>query len=52
MILPTDTTRAQMDGLLAAREPGSVSIYVPTSPTRREDIPGDGAVAAILRHEL
>src|SRR5262245_976404 len=38
MILPTDIpTRAQLDGLLGAREPSSVSIYVPTSPSSRGD---------------
>jgi hypothetical protein len=36
MILPTDIpTRAQMDRLLAAREPSSVSIYLPTNPASR-----------------
>jgi hypothetical protein len=36
MILPTDVpTRAQLDRLLAAREPWSVSIYLPTSPSSR-----------------
>ena len=39
MILPTDIpTRAQLDGLLAAREPWSVSIYVPTDPSSRGDV--------------
>jgi hypothetical protein len=38
MILPTDTpTRAQLDRLLAAREPSSVSIYLPTNPASRGD---------------
>src|SRR5262245_50468322 len=38
MILPTDIpTRAQLDGLLAADDPWSVSIYVPTSPSSRGD---------------
>src|SRR5499426_1317590 len=38
MILPTDIpTRAQLDRLLAAREPSSVSIYVPTDPASRGD---------------
>jgi hypothetical protein len=33
MILPTDIpTRAQLERLLAAREPSSVSIYLPTDP--------------------
>ena len=37
-ILPTDIpSRAQLDGLLAAREPWSVSIYLPTSPSSRGD---------------
>jgi Bacterial archaeo-eukaryotic release factor family 11 len=36
MILPTDVpTHAQLGRLLAAREPSSVSIYLPTSPTSR-----------------
>ena len=36
MILPTDfPTRAQLERLLAAREPWSVSIYLPTSPSSR-----------------
>ena len=36
MILHTDVpTRAQMARLLAAREPSSVSIYLPTSPSSR-----------------
>src|SRR5262249_28538492 len=36
MILPTDVpTRAQLDWLLAAREPSSVSIYLPTNPASR-----------------
>jgi hypothetical protein len=38
MILPTDIpTRAQVDALLEAREPSSVSLYVPTSPSSRGD---------------
>src|SRR5262245_26177526 len=38
MILPTDIpTRAQLDRLLAAREPSSVSIYLPTDPSSRGD---------------
>jgi hypothetical protein len=38
MILHTDVpTRAQLDQLLAAREPSSVSIYLPTSPSSRGD---------------
>jgi len=38
MILPTDVpTRAQVERLLAAREPSSVSIYLPTSPASRGD---------------
>ena len=38
MILHTDVpTRAQLDRLLAAREPWSVSIYLPTSPSSRGD---------------
>jgi hypothetical protein len=38
MILPTDIpTRAQLEGLLAARVPQSVSIYLPTSPSSRGD---------------
>ncbi|HMF04891.1 MAG TPA: hypothetical protein VKH17_08770, partial [Acidimicrobiia bacterium] len=38
MILPTDSpTRAQVDGLLDARDPWSVSIYLPTSPASRGD---------------
>src|SRR5215471_180988 len=38
MILPTDIpTRAQVDDLLAARVPQSVSIYLPTSPSSRGD---------------
>ena len=38
MILPADIpTRAQLDGLLAARVPRSVSIYLPTSPSSRGD---------------
>jgi hypothetical protein len=38
MILPTDIpTRAQVDDLLEAREPWSVSIYFPTSPSSRGD---------------
>ncbi|HEX6762810.1 MAG TPA: hypothetical protein VF094_08425 [Gaiellaceae bacterium] len=36
MILPTDIpTRAQLGRLLAAREPSSVSIYLPTTPSSR-----------------
>ena len=36
MILPTDVpTRAQVERLLAAREPSSVSIYLPTNPASR-----------------
>src|SRR5215471_76529 len=36
MILHTDVpTRAQLDRLLAAREPASVSIYLPTLPSSR-----------------
>jgi hypothetical protein len=36
MILPTDIpTRAQLERLLAAREPSSVSIYLPTNPSSR-----------------
>lgn len=36
MILPTDVpTRAQVERLLAAREPASVSIYLPTDPASR-----------------
>src|SRR5215468_7540996 len=36
MILPTDIpTRAQLERLLAAREPSSVSIYLPTNPASR-----------------
>src|SRR5215472_10249172 len=36
MILPTDIpTRAQLERLLAAREPSSVSIYLPTTPASR-----------------
>jgi Bacterial archaeo-eukaryotic release factor family 11 len=36
MILPTDVpTRAQVERLLAAREPSSVSIYLPTDPVSR-----------------
>jgi hypothetical protein len=36
MILPTDIpTRAQLERLLAAREPSSVSIYMPTNPASR-----------------
>src|SRR5262245_39863249 len=36
MILPTDVpTRAQLERLLAAREPSSVSIYLPTTPSSR-----------------
>ena len=38
MILPTDIpTRAQLERLLAAREPWSVSIYLPTNPSSRGD---------------
>src|SRR5262245_14641247 len=38
MILPTDIpTRAQLDGLLDAGDPWSVSIYLPTSPSSRGD---------------
>jgi hypothetical protein len=38
MILPTDIpTRAQVERLLAAREPSSVSIYLPTTPASRGD---------------
>jgi hypothetical protein len=38
MILPTDIpTRDQMARLLAAREPSSVSIYLPTDPASRGD---------------
>jgi hypothetical protein len=38
MILPTDIpTRAQLERLLAAREPSSVSIYLPTNPPSRGD---------------
>jgi hypothetical protein len=38
MILPTDIpTHAQLDRLLAAREPSSVSIYLPTDPVSRGD---------------
>jgi len=38
MILPTDIpTRAQLERLLAAREPHAVSIYVPTDPASRGD---------------
>jgi hypothetical protein len=36
MILPTDIpTRAQLERLLAARDPWSVSIYLPTDPSSR-----------------
>jgi Bacterial archaeo-eukaryotic release factor family 11 len=36
LILPTDIpTRAQVEALLAAREPSSVSIYLPTNPASR-----------------
>lgn len=36
MILPTDIpTRAQVDDLLGARQPWSVSIYLPTNPSSR-----------------
>src|SRR5262245_50752464 len=38
MTLPTDIpTRAQLERLLAAREPSSVSIYLPTDPASRGD---------------
>jgi release factor family 11 len=38
MILPTDVPlRAQVERLLAAREPASVSIYLPTDPASRGD---------------
>ncbi len=38
MILHTDVpTRAQLERLLASREPWSVSIYLPTSPSSRGD---------------
>jgi hypothetical protein len=38
LILPTDIpTRAQVERLLAAREPSSVSIYLPTNPASRGD---------------
>jgi hypothetical protein len=38
MILPTDVpTRAQVERLLAARAPSSVSIYLPTDPASRGD---------------
>jgi hypothetical protein len=38
MILPTDIpTRAQLERLLDARDPWSVSIYLPTSPSSRGD---------------
>jgi len=38
MILPTDIpTRAQLKQLLAARQPSSVSIYLPTNPASRGD---------------
>jgi hypothetical protein len=38
MILPTDIpTRAELNQLLAAREPSSVSIYLPTNPASRGD---------------
>jgi hypothetical protein len=38
MILPTDVpTRAEVERLLAAREPSSVSIYLPTDPASRGD---------------
>jgi hypothetical protein len=38
MILPTDLpTRAQLERLLAGREPSSVSIYLPTNPASRGD---------------
>src|SRR5262245_27228634 len=36
MILPTDIpTRAQLERLLATRDPSSVSIYLPTKPSSR-----------------
>src|SRR5215831_6282140 len=36
MILPTDIpTRAQLDRLLADRDPSSISIYLPTNPSSR-----------------
>lgn len=38
MILHTDVpTRAQLDQLFAVREPGSLSIYLPTNPSSRGD---------------
>lgn len=38
MILPTDIpTRGQLERLLAARDPWSVSIYLPTNPSSRGD---------------
>jgi hypothetical protein len=38
MILPTEIpTRDQLEGLLAAREPSSVSIYLPTDPASSGD---------------
>jgi release factor family 11 len=38
VILPTDIpTRAQLERLLAARDPSSVSIYLPTNPSSRGD---------------
>jgi hypothetical protein len=38
VILPTDIpTRAQVERLLAARDPSSVSIYLPTDPASRGD---------------
>jgi hypothetical protein len=38
MILPTDLpTRAQLERLLSVRDPSSVSIYLPTSPSSRGD---------------
>src|SRR5262245_52452735 len=38
MMLPTDIpTRAQLERLLAARDPSSVSIYLPTNPSSRGD---------------
>jgi hypothetical protein len=52
MILHTDVpTRAQLERLLAAREPSSVSIYLPTSPSSRgeaerielKNLAGEGA---------
>jgi hypothetical protein len=53
MILPTDVpTRAQVELLLAAREPSSVSIYLPTNPASRgeaERIELKNLVAEALR---